>query len=403
MVQATGPIDGSFRGRKFKAIQFNTNIDVGEITDNGTDSTINSNTTVGRRGVVHHYPFKDTPFFEDLGRMARQFQLKLAFIGDDHLSESNTFINIVEQEGSGILVHPYHGQFEVVPITVNVSNDISKIGETIVDVEFIELGRYDNPDSLFAGRRVTPVSSSELLASFDLNELEVDGTIFSLRDAGLSNDELADVVDDYYDNVSIPELIDIVNSGGQSGSQDFDGGGPLSDQENYLIALLKLSESLSNPSNFGNIDDFLNIRNTVLANVDSSLLTIGQTDPVLASNLNFIGLTALRNFDAQIGGVSAIALRSYASNLPSVIISQTSNTLHDAITSFNDFIDPFFMNTQITIANPSNINSDFSAGRFNSVPTRRRNDNFIPSYYNDATNSFDFNNVPTNGVNGLFL
>ncbi len=100
----------------------------------------------GRRNVVHEYPKRDKPFVEDLGRAARQFTLRGFIIGDDYAASRTALIAACEEEGSGILVHPYLG-----PMTVSLQTP-ADIGENFKDgrsaklsFAFIESGEIEFP------------------------------------------------------------------------------------------------------------------------------------------------------------------------------------------------------------------------------------------------------------------
>lgn len=91
-------MDASFRGAAFK------------VSDTFTE--------VGRRNVLHQYPFSDTPYVEDLGLDADQFTINgyvVQNIGNDldYFAERDKLIAALKTEGSASLWHPFLGERKV--------------------------------------------------------------------------------------------------------------------------------------------------------------------------------------------------------------------------------------------------------------------------------------------------
>lgn len=75
-------------------------------------------TEVGRRNVLHQYPFSDIPYVEDLGKDADQFTINgyvVQNIGNnlDYFAERNALMAALREEGSGKLIHPFLGEQQV--------------------------------------------------------------------------------------------------------------------------------------------------------------------------------------------------------------------------------------------------------------------------------------------------
>lgn len=73
-----------------------------------------SETSVGRRMVVHEFPLSDTPQAEDLGRRPNEFTLDGFLIGDDYIDQMKRLIGALTAPGPGTLVHPSRGTMQVV-------------------------------------------------------------------------------------------------------------------------------------------------------------------------------------------------------------------------------------------------------------------------------------------------
>ena len=72
----------------------------------------------GRRNVTHEYPKRDKPYVEDLGRKARSFTLEAYVLataanGLNYMPGRDALIAALEQDGSGVLMHPYLGEMRV--------------------------------------------------------------------------------------------------------------------------------------------------------------------------------------------------------------------------------------------------------------------------------------------------
>lgn len=73
---------------------------------------------IGRRNVVHQYPFRDDPYVEDLGRDAEMFIIHGYVVqntnnNQDYIDERDELIYALQQSGPGILVHPFYGEMLV--------------------------------------------------------------------------------------------------------------------------------------------------------------------------------------------------------------------------------------------------------------------------------------------------
>lgn len=94
----------------------------------------------GRRTSIHEYPFRDLPFVEDLGRKARLFTIEGFIIGDDYMSLRDQFIDLCEQSGSGLLIHPYLGEIDVVVTDFSISETYREGRMARFSINFVEAG-----------------------------------------------------------------------------------------------------------------------------------------------------------------------------------------------------------------------------------------------------------------------
>lgn len=83
-----------------------------------------SSRTMGRRAVVHEFPNRETPFVEDLGRIANTFEVEGHVLGDDYFKAKKSLETAFNKDGAGELIHPYWGaqQVQVGAVTITESN-----------------------------------------------------------------------------------------------------------------------------------------------------------------------------------------------------------------------------------------------------------------------------------------
>jgi len=79
---------------------------------------INSSASVGRRNIVHQYPFKDTPLIEDLGKDTDEFTVTGYVIQNsdndfDYFAERDALISALKEEGPATLIDPFRGTQQV--------------------------------------------------------------------------------------------------------------------------------------------------------------------------------------------------------------------------------------------------------------------------------------------------
>lgn len=71
-------------------------------------------TEIGRRTARHDYPQRDDSYFEDLGKLPREFTLELYVLGPEYMAARDRLAQAFEEAGPGTLVHPTFGSLEVV-------------------------------------------------------------------------------------------------------------------------------------------------------------------------------------------------------------------------------------------------------------------------------------------------
>ncbi len=95
----------------------------------------------GKRGELHQYAGRDTPYFEELGREARRFPVEAYVVGEDYDEDRDRLIAALESPGSGSLVHPYHGTENVVALDFTIRESTRDGGMAQFSILFVEAGR----------------------------------------------------------------------------------------------------------------------------------------------------------------------------------------------------------------------------------------------------------------------
>jgi len=104
---------------------------------------------IGQRTVLHQFPLRDTPFIEELGRMARAFQVSGYVIGENYDLARNRLANAIEQGGAGALVLPTLGRRTVkVDGGVTFTEPQTEQGRASFDLRFVETGARSFPEVL---------------------------------------------------------------------------------------------------------------------------------------------------------------------------------------------------------------------------------------------------------------
>jgi prophage DNA circulation protein len=97
-------------------------------------------TKAGRRVAVHEYPYRDTVWPEDLGKLPRHYQVAAFLVGDDCYQQKKAMIAACEKAGPGTLVHPILGSLQVVLLDFTTTDRRDRGRYVEVELEFIDAG-----------------------------------------------------------------------------------------------------------------------------------------------------------------------------------------------------------------------------------------------------------------------
>lgn len=130
-----------------------------------------TNTEVGRRNVIHQYPYRDLPYVEDLGQDADIFAVNGYIIQSkrnsyNHFPERNKLIEALRTKGSGTLIHPFYGNLEVnVTGKSSISESLSRDGGIAkFTMTFVQSGVNKYPSQV-----VDPIGSVDKVAKDTFN------------------------------------------------------------------------------------------------------------------------------------------------------------------------------------------------------------------------------------------
>jgi len=119
----------------------------------------------GVRGEEHEFPKRDTPYFEGLGRGARQFTLNVCTIGVNYAADRDALIDACEIDTPGLLMHPTQGQQMVVVLKggCQYHESVKKLGVAYFTIVFTEGGSRANAATVSAGTQAAAANAADAL------------------------------------------------------------------------------------------------------------------------------------------------------------------------------------------------------------------------------------------------
>lgn len=90
----------------------------------------------GRKTVTHEYPDSKIRNVEDLGGLEKIFTVTAVIDTNVSYADRDNFINILEEEGIGTLIHPEFGTHNVTLISYSTNSSITKFGWAAFDLNF---------------------------------------------------------------------------------------------------------------------------------------------------------------------------------------------------------------------------------------------------------------------------
>jgi len=142
--------------------------------------------TVGRRNIVHQYPFKDVPYAEDLGMNADEFSIEGYIIQTpdnagtfDYFAERDALIAALKAPGPGKLIHSFLGEKLVVTAgSQSIRETFDSGGWAKFSMSFVLAGENTTPTEELdvvgavdeAAENVLNTSSDNFYAQYDIDD-----------------------------------------------------------------------------------------------------------------------------------------------------------------------------------------------------------------------------------------
>lgn len=166
----------------------------------------------GRKMVVYEFPNRDKRTVTDLGLLRPSYKLKgtIKDASTNYINNRNALVKALEQEGSGVLVHPMDGSVTVFAKPFTLTENVSELGYPVFDMEFVATS-----DPIFP-TTADKVSSDQVFTIIDTTIISFIGDdtndgIFQEQWQDLSNDKNAidsvnnavnDITQQFYDSLS---------------------------------------------------------------------------------------------------------------------------------------------------------------------------------------------------------
>jgi prophage DNA circulation protein len=113
----------------------------------------NVSVSVNKRDTIREFADFDGALVQNLGIGATSYPLLCIFSGDDHDQEADDFLNLLSEQGKGILEHPFYGRQEnIVPFgPISRRDDLKTAGnQSIFEVNFVSSAAFQFPGSINA-------------------------------------------------------------------------------------------------------------------------------------------------------------------------------------------------------------------------------------------------------------
>ena len=144
----------------------------------------------GRKVAVHAYPFRDSPWVEDLGRANREGTLEGFLLAQDIDSTRQALLDACETSGPGTLVHPTRGSISItLTAPLKWREDRDRLGRCGFVLEYVEesdqLFPWVGTDSISgiatAGGLASSASQNGFLSSLQSGAADIKSTIATVK------------------------------------------------------------------------------------------------------------------------------------------------------------------------------------------------------------------------------
>jgi len=116
----------------------------------------------GRRTATHEFPQRDVPYTEDLGRRAKTFTLEAFVLGDNQGALRDALLNALDQEGPGVLVHPFLGTLRLQLDRFTIHESGSEVRLASFSLTFSQVGKLLFPTAASNPTAAVAAKSTQL-------------------------------------------------------------------------------------------------------------------------------------------------------------------------------------------------------------------------------------------------
>ena len=120
-----------------------------------------------RRIATHLYPGRDKPFQEDFGADASKLSITAVVGGKNFITDAQALHTALHKPGTGILIHPHHGEIEVVFISARRAHSADAVGDVIFSITFERAGAPLYPAATVDTASGLDTASSALFGSLE--------------------------------------------------------------------------------------------------------------------------------------------------------------------------------------------------------------------------------------------
>lgn len=102
--------------------------------------TETDNLQSGRMLQVHDYPFRETPFIEDMGGSANRYNINAYLIGQEYDTARNSLLQALKEPGAGQLTHHRYGNITAFAESFTVTHANKQGGIARFSIVFVQVG-----------------------------------------------------------------------------------------------------------------------------------------------------------------------------------------------------------------------------------------------------------------------
>ena len=139
---------------------------------------MNLDETDGKVLVEHAKPFTNGVMLEDMGTQGRQVQVSAVFWGKQYHSRLNKLLEMLAENGAGVLVHPVWGRMQnMIAASWHFRHEADYVDYATLDITFRESGE---PQKIFVFENQFLMELERLIARLDTYRAALEGWIDSL-------------------------------------------------------------------------------------------------------------------------------------------------------------------------------------------------------------------------------